>query len=182
MTKKCTILFGSPNNHGNTAKLLDEFLRFCPENVDGTLFCAYDLNVFPCIGCDVCKKTGNCFRKESDDFHKISRSIAESDALVIAAPLYFLNYPAPLKTVFDRFQTFFYNRPFKERKSRKAVLLLTGGSGDELGPKYAKETARYVLDSINFSLVDTVVVKNTDRVLQIETSACQNAAKRLFEE
>ena len=178
--KKSAIFFGSPNNRGNTAKLLDEFLRFCPENTQAKLLCAYDLKVEPCIGCDHCKKTGVCFRRKNDAFHEIEQAVYESDNFIIATPVYFLGVPAPLKQIFDRFQPYFYHRSFDGIKRRKAVLLTTSGSNDSVGPKQVELSAQYVLDTINVSLIETVSVKQTDRFFEVDLNVCRNAAKKLF--
>ncbi len=178
--KKTAILFGSPNNQGNTAKLLDEFLRHCPENGQASLLCAYDLKILPCIGCDRCRMAGRCVHHGKDDFEKIGQMIEESDLFIIASPIYFLNLPAPLKQIFDRFQSYFYQRPFANRPVRKAVLLTTSGSGDSAGPEQTALTVKYALDAVNVSLVETVAVKNTDRHLEIDPELCKKAAQKLF--
>ena len=178
-TKKIAIIFGSPNNQGNTAKLLDLFLSFCPNDTQAKLLCAYDLTINPCFGCDYCKTNGVCCQKK-DSFAEIEQAIRESDIFIIATPIYFLGFPAPLKQVFDRFQAYFYHPPFNEKKRRKAVLLTTSGSNDELGPKQMENSLRYLLDTINASLVDVVSVKNTDHSFMGNPAVCQKAANKLF--
>ncbi len=179
--KKAVIFFGSPNNHGNTAKLLDQFLHFCPENIEATLLCAYDLKINPCIGCDRCKQTGACFYGASDDFKQIEKAIRESDYIVIATPIYFLGFPAPLKQIFDRFQSYFYRKPLHEFPLKRAVLLTTSGSKDCTGPEQIETASKYILDTIHAELVKRISVKNTDRCFLVSSQICQEAAEILFQ-
>lgn len=177
--KKTAIFFGSPNNAGNTAKLLDAVLKHCPEGTEATLLCVFDLNVTPCNGCDCCKTNGQCVYT-GDDFSLVDRTLRESERIIIATPTYFLGFPAPLKAVFDRFQAYFYNKPFQNAPVKKALLLTTGGSRDLVGPKHLAESSKRILDSIHAELVDVVSVTGTDKGFQIDENACKTAAEKLY--
>ena len=101
---KFTLLFGSPRKEGNTAFLTDAFLDECgvlgieTERVD-----LYDRNVRPCLGCMACQDRFDgpgCVQE--DDFSSIFRSMADSDVLVLATPIYAWYCTAPMKALMDR--------------------------------------------------------------------------------
>lgn len=175
------IFFGSPNNRGNTYRLLDAVLRHCPEDASADLICAYDLQIKPCYGCDSCKTLGRCVRNSRDDFSKIERILRRSNTIIIASPVYFQGFPAPLKQLFDRFQPYFYTKPFQNKPVRRALLLTTSGSGDSTGTTCLSESARRVLDTINATLVSTVSAQNTDHPWEPDLSRCSEAAELLFQ-
>jgi len=99
---KIVLINASPRKNGATAKILTEFanrLRLC-ENTDVTLFHLSEINPEYCKGCCVCYKTGECFIK--DDVEMLSRTIGESDGLIIGTPCYASNVSGQLKTLIDR--------------------------------------------------------------------------------
>lgn len=179
-SEKVAVFFGSPNTDGNTKRLLDCFLSFCPDSADVTLICCYDLNILPCAGCDLCRGSGNCVHAKEDDFEKICQVIASSDRFIIATPIYFLGFPGPMKTLFDRFQTFYHNHPYSGGKARRAVLLAAEGSADETGPRYLRTSLEWILKTINTELADTVILRSTDRGGTVNEEDCRRAALKLF--
>ena len=156
---RTAILFGSPNTEGYTYRLLDAVLQHCPAEAPADLICAYDLNIYPCYGCDGCKQTGYCVRSQSDDFAQVDRILHQSSRIILATPIYFLGFPAPLK----------------------ALLLTTSGSNDNVGVEQIAATSRRVLEPLHAELVSTLSVKNTDRTFTVDVTACKTAAGLLFQ-
>ncbi|MGI5895657.1 MAG: flavodoxin family protein [Oscillospiraceae bacterium] len=178
---RTVILFGSPNTEGHTYRLLDAVLQHCPAEASADLICAYDLNVRPCYGCDGCKQTGYCIRSQSDDFAQVDRILRQSSRIILATPIYFLGFPAPLKQIIDRFQPYFYHSPFQAQPPKKALLLTTSGSNDNVGVELITAASRRVLEPLHAELVSTLSVKNTDRTFTVDATACKTAAELLFQ-
>lgn len=94
-------IIGSPRRLGNCEVMVKEISRNISEPHTLKLVRLSDFNVLPCTGCYTCliKKNG-CVLK--DDFSGISEMILESDALIVAAPTYFLGANSCLKRFTDR--------------------------------------------------------------------------------
>lgn len=164
--KKLLILYGSPHKNGNTDVLLNEFLRHFPEkDWEYVRFDAYKMKVKPCIACDICSFEERCVYDDMDVFDKEFR---ESDAIVIATPVYNYSFPAPLKSIFDRTQRYF-NARFSlgikpsVKKHRKAALLLTMGSDDSFGIEVIKYQLERIFSVMNTELIGYTVWEKTDR-------------------
>lgn len=102
---KALVLSALPADAGRgeraQAALLDVLVRrgYEVETVD-----CLAADVSPCTGCGSCgmRTPGACVVK--DDMQGIFRSIVAADLLVLATPVRFGSYCAPLKKVVDRFQ------------------------------------------------------------------------------
>lgn len=101
-TKKMCIITASPRKNGKIqcmAKAAQEQGK--KSGYDISIINVYEKNIKNCTGCMACRKTGECVIKD-DDMTDITQKIKESNLVVIAAPTYFANVPAPLKGLFDR--------------------------------------------------------------------------------
>ena len=130
---------GSPRRSGNSAILLDRFLKGAAENgAVNEIIYPHQLNIKPCTGCLRCNILKRCSQRE-DDWSVLSEKILAAEVLVFAAPVYFHHLPAPLKMIIDRFRSFIHVRitetglihtPWQEWK-KQFVLILTMGSSDD---------------------------------------------------
>lgn len=101
MSKKLLIIMGSPRKDGIIANTI-AFALSEGEKVgwDITTINVYDWNLQSCKGCMKCRKTGVCILE--DNFAEIREQFINCDMVIIAAPTYLANIPAPIKNVFDR--------------------------------------------------------------------------------
>ncbi|MCH5166119.1 MAG: flavodoxin family protein [Clostridiales bacterium] len=98
---KVTCINGSARNNGSCAYLIDSFIKGCASsNAEIAEYCVGDADLHFCKGCKKCYIDGNCV--QSDDVQIIVKDILTSDIVVIAAPSYWADVPAQLKTLFDR--------------------------------------------------------------------------------
>ena len=99
---KVTCINGSARNNGSCNYLLDSFVNGITENNNAEIvkYCVGDADLHFCKGCKKCYIDGKCVI--SDDVQKIVKDILSSDIVVIAAPSYWADVPAQLKTLFDR--------------------------------------------------------------------------------
>lgn len=165
--KQLLALFASPHEKGRTAALLTSFLAPFRRQEGWEIHVAdvYALNAGPCTDCGYCRKTEGCAFHDLDGLDGLLR---QSDALVIASPVYNFSFPAPMKAVLDRTQRYFSARfslglrpPVKKR--REAALLLSMGSREPEGrdvPRFQLERAFTVM---NTALRGTVCWQGTDR-------------------
>ena len=160
---KVCILYGSPHPNRITGRLLKEYLAHLPADAEITRFDAYRMPVHPCMGCGGCKKNGCCVYRDMD---LVFKAVEECDLLVIAAPVYYLSVPAPLKAIIDRFQPYFERRfalgqkpPIQ--KQRKAVFLLAYGN-ERYGGAEPLVTALRMLCTILNAEVDQIITRKDD--------------------
>ncbi|NLO46013.1 MAG: flavodoxin family protein [Clostridiales bacterium] len=125
------ILIGSPRANGSTEVMANTFRRGAEERGNKiAVIKAYDAKVAPCIDCGRCKdKIGSCIHRD-DMSGGLMRLIDDTDMLVIASPVYWWGFPAPLKLIIDRLYA-------KERKSFKvssSALLMNAYDEDAFEP------------------------------------------------
>lgn len=121
------VLQASPNVHGSTSILVDEFCRGAREtgnDVERVDVCR--LEIAPCTGCVACGYEGPCV--QHDDMDALRKKILDADALVLATPLYYYGMTAQLKTVIDRFCS--ANSSITGRRLRSALLTVAWNADD----------------------------------------------------
>lgn len=101
MKKKLLAILGSPQKNGSTAAMLS-----CASDAaiqagwQITTIDLYQQQLAFCTGCCACVKTHHCCIQ--DDLQKLEGLLKECDVVVLAAPTYWANVPAPVKNLFDR--------------------------------------------------------------------------------
>ena len=137
---KIVAIYGSPRIGGNTAVLMDYFLKGIMENtrysegavtIDSLLI--KDKNISPCRECCNCSKTGECIIP--DDMQEIYKLLIEADFIAVASPVFFTTVSGYLKAVIDRCQRFWvlkyeHNKKII-KKTRGGIFISTSGSGQE---------------------------------------------------
>lgn len=165
--KQLLALFASPHEKGHTAALLTSFLAPFKQREDWEIHVVdiFELKANPCTDCGYCGKTEGCAFRDLD---KLDSMLRQSDALVVASPVYNFSFPAPMKAVLDRTQRYFSARfslglrpPIG--KHREAALLMSMGSREPEGrdiPRFQLERAFTVM---NTALRGAVCWQETDR-------------------
>jgi multimeric flavodoxin WrbA len=87
-----------------------------------------------------------------DDFQKIEDGIKQSDAVVIASPIWNFSVPAHLKNVIDRMGSFSLgeNRTMGTLEGKPFFFLYTGGSPAPAWPALMRGTLRHMKISIQY--------------------------------
>ncbi len=157
--KKAVVLFGSPHRQGYTSKLLRYFLEFLSD-YSVEFIDSYKANVKPCIGCGRCKSSCECI---FDDMDKIKKSLMECDLIIIAFPVYNASYPAPLKALFDRLQTFYFSRKKSDiLKDKFATILFTQGAKNIDYQEILLAQINPIIKILKASAVGILALKGTD--------------------
>jgi multimeric flavodoxin WrbA len=120
------LLTASPRANGSTDFMAGAFKRGAEERGNKVAVVrAYDMKVMPCIGCERCKeRNGVCVYR--DDMSVIMRLLDSTDMLVIASPVYWWGFPAPLKAIIDRL----YARDIQKLRVRSSALLMNAYDED----------------------------------------------------
>ena len=161
-SKRVLVLFGSPHKDGPTKKLLDAFLDEL-DQPDVQMVDAFAGTIRPCNDCGACKTQTNCVIEDG-----LVQKIEWADFIVVASPVYFLSFPAPLKQIVDRFQVFFSRRfvhgmrPTMAR-AKKGVLLACSGSEDDRGFTIMKQQLMMAFSVMHTAFVGSVCLSGTDQ-------------------
>lgn len=120
------VLQGSPNRHGSTALLVEEFCRGAREagHAVERIDVAY-ADVAPCTGCVACGYGGTCVQRDGMD--ALRDKLLAADMIVFATPLYYFNVSGQLKSFIDRFCAFSYSM----RSRRRAAAFLAVAWNDD---------------------------------------------------
>lgn len=167
--KKVLAIMGGPRKGHSTEKLLDKFLEGVKDSEDVEIKKVYvrDLDVNHCIGCGYCEKTGRCFMK--DDMDMLYKDFDETDAVIIASPIFFNSVTSYTKAMIDRCQIFWSSKyvlkdsSIDRDKKRFGYFLSVAGAPEEHADfNSAKAVIEYLFRSINTKYRGDIFVANTD--------------------
>lgn len=145
---------GSPKKKGNTALLLDHYLRGVEENhpqVEIKRVFLQEKNIKPCRGCYTCESEeskNQCVIQ--DEMQDLYPKILEADLLVFATPVYWWSITAQLKIFIDRLCAI----GVAGCQGKKFVLLLTyGGADPNSGPEMVKEMFKEICNYLKMDFI-----------------------------
>lgn len=127
--KRLLGIVGSMRKLGNCELFIKETARLVPEAHDLSLLRLPELDIKPCTGCYQCIVAGACPQK--DDVSFVIQSIAEADALIMAAPVYFLGAHGSVKTLLDRAFSFYGS--VKASQGKPCILACTYAMPHKVG-------------------------------------------------
>lgn len=120
---RIVILRGSPRKNGNSATLIDYFLKGLTKTKTHHIddFYINELNISPCQGCLYCSSSENHECKIKDDMEQIYTAYRNADLIIYATPMYWGYMSAQLKIVMDRMEALAWEHFF----DRKLVIIIT---------------------------------------------------------
>ena len=99
--KNVLAILGSPHTNGTTAAMLNLAVHKAEQaGYAVTKINLYEKVLSFCTGCRICMDTHICVQK--DDIQEIALLLHKSQLVILAAPVYWANVPAPVKNLFDR--------------------------------------------------------------------------------
>ena len=109
------ILQGSPRANGNTAWMAEEFKKAAEAaGHQITLVNVARKKIAGCLACEYCHTKGNGACIQKDDMQELYPLMAEADALVLAAPIYYFTLCAQIQAPIQRM--YCVNSPAKVKK------------------------------------------------------------------
>ena len=163
-------ILASPNNNGNTAKLLKFIHQQLKTNNDINLdyFKVNQLNINPCSACEYCNQNQGCII--DDDMGQLYQAFNQADLIFIGSPLYFNSVSAQLKKIIDRCQAAWANKLILKQplinpaKKRKGYFISTAGQpANKDRFKYTAGTIELFFKAIATKYQDNFFVGNTDQ-------------------
>ena len=123
---KIVVLKGSPNRHGSSNLLAEEFIRGAKEAGHAAeIIDTAHADLHPCTGCVRCGYEVPCVQK--DGMEKFRGQILDADMIVFVTPLYYYGMSAQLKMLVDRFCAI---NSSITRKQMKSALLAAAWNAD----------------------------------------------------
>jgi len=117
-------ILGSPRRIGNSAKMLDATLKVLSDNgFETEVVYLAEKKIGYCLGCGTCLMKGECFQR--DDMDEIRKKIEESNVVILASPMYYLNVTAQMKTFIDRMLAYGH-RPTLTGKYGGSIVVYAG--------------------------------------------------------
>lgn len=161
--KRVLIIKGSARKDGFTNRLCDRVQEMLSDN-QIVVFDTFNEAFSPCNGCNYCEKNGSCVHRDLDGFFE---EFENADLIIFASPVFNGTFPAPLKGLIDRFQTYytrFYARgkvqPVKKR--REAVFIASAGRDGKKSFDFMKWQLSCAFSILNIELTQAVLCSFTD--------------------
>jgi len=101
--KKVLVVMGSPRKNGNSTTLAKNVIAGAKNTgAEVANYYLHGMDIKPCDACEACRKndSGDCII--SDDMQELYLKLRETDALVIASPIYYFTFSAQTKLFIDR--------------------------------------------------------------------------------
>ncbi len=164
----------SPRANGNSDQLLDKALEAARSN-NAETDCIHlaRLRIAPCVECNHCYKTGNCFR--TDDYQPTLQKIIFADCIIFATPVFFMTVTAQAKLLIDRCQCLWVRKyQLKEEfsllggKKRRAMIIAVGGSRSKNMFKSITWTMKTWFDVFDAQYAAGLFVNQVDAVGDLE--------------
>lgn len=140
--RKVLLLTASPDPEGNTAVMAKEFAEAA--SARGAVVTRYDMATVSGEGCRACMacRTVSDHCVVEDGVGEVLRAFIDTDVLVMAAPVWFLEFPCSIRRFVERWHALL-TAAFESRLpcGKKAVLLISQGGAEG---EFKELPARYV--------------------------------------
>jgi len=144
----------SPRKNGNTDILLEKVLEGAKARGAKTeKIILSELNIQPVSEKEYENVTEDGFSVVQDDMNAVFRKIEESDALVMASPIFFGSISAQAKTLIDRFQCVWLAKNILKKelfqKEKKGIFISAQATARKDFFENAKSIVRHFFATIN---------------------------------
>lgn len=155
------VIMGSPRPKSNTNSLALEFKAQVEEEEGNTcdLLNVYHKEIKNCIHCDYCQSHEGCCLKDG-----VSETLAKMstyDVLIIASPLYFFYFTAPVKAFLERLYS------MQKDNLKLGAIVVSGSEFFDGGSDLAIETLRRSCSYCGMTWVGAVQKTSFDEKLPI---------------
>lgn len=156
-------LVGSPNNNGNTAKLVNSILEGAAENgAEKVIYNLASLEIRGCDACRRCQESGFCVI--NDDMQEIYKEIKDADTVVLGSPIYLWQMTGQTKIFIDRLTAFLRPNFSSRLDNKKLILVFSQGSSDRDAFKHYIEYTAGLFYYLGFDVIETVIAAGTDKL------------------
>jgi len=158
----------SPRNNGNSDLLLNQALAGAESTGANVEYLRLnDFNISPCIECNSCYATGKCILK--DDYQQLLEKLLNTDRLIFATPIFFMNVCAQAKILIDRCQCLWARKYVLRQplfadgpRDRRAMVIAVGGSKSVKQFDSIRWTFKAYFDSLQIKYISGLFVDKVD--------------------
>lgn len=162
--KQVTCIVGSPRPNGSCAYLVDTLIKGINNStVVVKKYCVGEMKMNYCFGCKKCYESGECV--QIDEVKTVVLDILNSDYVVIAAPSWWADVPAQLKTLFDRTTPYGdtnTNRIYKAEKPIKGIAIAVRAGVREQENELILNSIQHYFGHLGIDTVERISVCQTD--------------------
>jgi multimeric flavodoxin WrbA len=151
--KKILVIQGGGRPTGNTAQLVNSFVRGAEESGHNVEVISLLKNeVKGCLGCNACRYGKPCIQK--DGFNDIVPKIKEANMIVFASPLYFWTISSRIKALIERFYCIAEEDPnpplgrYEKYPDKDCALLMT--AADDFFWTFEQAVSYYHFTIVNY--------------------------------
>jgi hypothetical protein len=167
-TMEILAIAGSPRRKGNTDVLLDHAIAGAMSAGAGVEHIILSrLKIAPSIESNHCFETGRCVVQ--DDYQLLYDKTLESDGIILASPVFFMNVSAHAKAFIDRFQCLWALKyilkllvPLPPRNERRRAIFLSTAGWHRTQFDCALSVVRAFLATIDAKLVGKLCINAID--------------------
>lgn len=167
--KKLTCIIGSPHINGSCADLINTLVKGVdPSTVNVKKYCVSEIKMNYCYGCKKCYENGECV--QSDEVKNVILDILSSDFVVIAAPSWWADIPAQLKTLFDRTTPYGDtnpNRKYKVEKPIKGIAIAVRAGVREQENELILDSIQHYFGHLGIETVKRISICQTDTLTDL---------------
>lgn len=163
---KVTCIVGSPNSNGSCANLINSFINgIGNSSAEIQKYFIGEITMNYCYGCKKCYINGECV--QNDDIKNIVLDILSSDYVAIAAPSWWADVPAQLKTLFDRTTPYGDtnpNRKYKADKPIKGIAIAVRAGVREQENELILNAIQHYFGHLGIETVERISIRQTDKL------------------
>lgn len=157
---KILAIGASPRQDGNSDILLRNFCVGANRvGVETEEIQLRDCRITPCVGCELCRKTGECSRF-NDDMVAIYTKIMESRGLFLISPVHNYNVTAWMKGFIDRLYCFYdFTEPRPNswtsrlaNQGRKAIVAAVAEQTTKKDMGFTLEAMQWPLEALGYKI------------------------------
>ncbi|MGC8657732.1 MAG: flavodoxin family protein [Desulfomonilaceae bacterium] len=170
-------IYGSPRKGGNSDILLDEALKGAEsQGAEIHTIRSFDLKISGCRECGGCDKTGQCVIR--DDMDAVYPRLIESEAIILASPMFFYGITSTAKALIDRCQALWNKRMLEKPPERKrhydsgrGYLIAVGATKGTNLFEGSEMVAKYFFDALDKSYEGGLFVRSMEAKAAIQERA-----------
>jgi len=174
MAVKVLGISSSPRPAGNSDLLLKRALEGAENaNAQTQYIRLADYKIAPCIECDHCYKTGEC--QIEDDFQLLLKKTLDTDRLIFATPIFFMNVCAQAKSFIDRCQCLWARKTILKKtikgmnkQHQPAMLIAVGGSKSKKMFESVQLTMKSFFDVLEMQYRAGLLINKIDRLGEVK--------------
>lgn len=183
---KITCIVGSAKPDGSSNHLINTFIKALNKSVIVKKYRINEIKMNYCCACKKCYENGEC--TQTDEVKNVILDLINSDYVVIAAPSYWADVPAQLKTLFDRTTPYGNtnpNRKYKPQKPIKGIAIAVRAGTRQEENELILNSIQHYFGHLGIETIKRVSVCQTDSLKdllekhQAEIQEICNFAKQL---